>query len=118
MEKYAANIAWPVVASWTKPAAWLKEYFIVFTENFLLKHISIAYIVFELPFFQLGKAIPIEIKPDEVELLTGLYKLILKEYKSDDPDKFEINASYTHVLLIHVRRLYEKYSETDTTITG
>src|SRR5882724_2140789 len=41
------------VVSWTKPAAWLKEYFIVFTETFLLKHKSIADIVFELPFFQL-----------------------------------------------------------------
>ena len=105
------------VVSWTKPAAWLKEYFIVFTESFLLKHNSIAEIVFELPFFQLEKAIPFEIEPDEVELLTGLYKQILKEYKSDNPDKFELIASYTHVLLIHVRRLYEKYTETDTTIT-
>jgi AraC family transcriptional regulator, transcriptional activator of pobA len=104
------------VVSWTKPAAWLKEYFIVFTETFLLKHKSIADIVFELPFFQLEKAIPFEIEPDEVELLTGLYKQILKEYKSDNPDKFELIASYTHILLIHVRRLYEKYTETDTTI--
>ena len=102
------------VVSWTKPAAWLKEYFIVFTESFLLKHKSIAEIVFELPFFQMEKAIPFEIEPDEVELLTGLYKQILKEYKSDNPDKFELIASYIQVLLIHVRRLYDKYTETDT----
>jgi len=105
------------MVSWTKPATWLKEYFIVFTENFLLKHKSIADIVFELPFFQLKKAVPFEIEPDEVELLTGLYKQILKEYKSDNPDKFELIASYTQVLLIHVRRLYAKYAETDTVIT-
>jgi AraC family transcriptional activator of pobA len=104
------------VVSWAKPAVWLREYFIVFTESFLLRHKSIAEIVFELPFFQLEKAIPFEIEPDEVELLTGLYKQILKEYKSDNTDKFELIASYTHVLLIQVRRLYDKYTETDITL--
>src|SRR5258708_34527418 len=41
------------VVSWLKPQQWLKEYFIVFTENFILSNTALADIIFELPFFQL-----------------------------------------------------------------
>ena len=105
------------VVSWTKPQKWLKEYFIVFTENFMLNYKALADIVFELPFFQLEKAIPFELEPDEVELLNNLYDQILKEYRSNNTDKFDLIASYTHTLLIHVRRMYYKYAETDETLT-
>ncbi|MDB5143399.1 MAG: AraC family transcriptional regulator [Mucilaginibacter sp.] len=101
------------VVSWEKPSRWLKEYFIVFTENFMLSHKVLADIIFDLPFFQLEKAIPFEIEADEVELLADLYKKILSEYRSDKPDKFELIVSYTHILLIHVRRMYFRYAETD-----
>jgi hypothetical protein len=101
------------VVSWTKPQRWLKEYFIVFTENFMLSYKALADIIFELPFFQLEKAIPFELEPHEVELLTNLYKQILDEYRSDNPDRFDLIASYTHALLIHVRRMYGRYVETD-----
>jgi AraC-like DNA-binding protein len=106
------------VVSWTKPQRWLKEYFIVFTENFMLSHKALADIIFELPFFQLEKAIPFELEPHEVELLTNLYKQILYEYRSDNPDKLDLIASYTYVLLIHVRRMYNKYVETDKALTA
>src|SRR5258708_2882271 len=106
------------VVSWMKPQQWLKEYFIVFTENFILSNKALADIIFELPFFQLEKAIPFEIEPDEVELLTGLYQQILKEYRSGNADKFELIVSYVHTLLIHVRRLYNKYVKTDETLTA
>src|SRR6266481_7289682 len=106
------------VVSWSKPQKWLKEYFIVFTENFILNYKVLADIIFELPFFQLEKAIPFEVEPDEVETLTGLYKQILNEYRSDNPDKFDLIASYTHALLIHVRRIYNRYIETDKELTA
>ena len=101
------------VVSWAKPSRWLKEYFIVFTESFMLSHKTLADIIFDLPFFQLEKAIPFEIEADEVELLTGLYKKILSEYRSDRADKFELIVAYTHILLVHVRRMYFRYAETD-----
>jgi AraC-like DNA-binding protein len=104
------------VVSWTKPQQWLKEYFIVFTENFMLNYKTLSDIIFELPFFQLEKAIPFELEPDEVNLITNLYQQILNEYNSDNPDKFDLIASYTHILLIHVRRMYNKYVENDKTL--
>jgi len=106
------------IVSWSKPQKSLKEYFIVFTENFILNYKVLADIIFELPFFQLEKAIPFEVEPDEVETLTGLYKQILNEYRSDNPDKFDLIASYTHTLLIYVRRLYKKYAEIDKELSA
>jgi len=106
------------VVSWTKPERWLKEYFIVFTENFMLNYKALADIVFELPFFQLEKAIPFELEPGEVELMTNLYNEILKEYRSANTDKFDLIASYTHTLLLHVHRMYNKYVESDKALTA
>ena len=101
------------IVSWTKPERWLREYFIVFTDNFLLNNKALADIIFELPFFKLEKAIPFEIEPDEVELLGSIYRQVLKEYRSDNKDKFALIASYVYTLLLHVRRLFLKYSQTD-----
>jgi AraC family transcriptional regulator, transcriptional activator of pobA len=106
------------VVSWQKPERWLKEYFIVFTERFLADYKFLADIIFDLPFFQLEKAIPFEIDPDEVTLLKGIYQQILKEYRSDNRDKFSLISSYVHTLLLHVRRLYYKNAETDETLTS
>ena len=106
------------VVSWEKPPQWLDEYFIVFTENFIQRYKTLADIIFELPFFRLEKAIPFEIEPDELKMLKNFYEQILKEYQSDNPDKFDLIASYTHSLLIHVRRLYNKYVETDEALTS
>ena len=106
------------LVSWIKPERWLKEYFIVFTEDFMLRHKPLADIIFALPFFKLEKAIPFEIGPDDVKLLTNLYRQILLEYRTDNGDKFEMIASYTHTLLMYVRRLYFKYVETDKKLLG
>jgi AraC-like DNA-binding protein len=78
----------------------------------------LANIIFDLPFFKLEKAIPFEIEPDDVELLTNLYRQILLEYRTDNDDKFEMIASYTHTLLMYVRRLYFKYVATDKNLLG
>ena len=106
------------LVSWIKPERWLREYFIVFTEDFIRRHKPLSDIIFALPFFELPKAIPFEIGPDDVELLTNLYRQILLEYNTDNDDKFEMIASYTHTLLIHVRRLYFKYVGTNQNLLG
>jgi AraC family transcriptional activator of pobA len=106
------------IVSWEKPQKWLSEYFIVFTENFMLSHKALADIIFDLPFFQLEQAIPFEVEPDEVKQLTGLYQQILSEYRSDNPDKFDLIVSYVHTLLVYVRRLYSKYVKTDQALTA
>ena len=106
------------IVSWQKPAQWLQEYFIVFTEKFLADHKLLADIIFDLPFFQLEKAIPFELEPAELALLVNIYKQILAEYKSDHRDKFSLIASYLHTLFLHIRRLYNKYTETDASLVS
>lgn len=106
------------VVSWQKPETWLKEYFVVFTERFLADHKFLADIIYDLPFFQLEKAVPLELEPGEVQFLKGIYEQIMKEYRSDSKDKFPVIASYVYTLLLHVRRLYYKYEETDKKLTN
>ncbi len=106
------------VVSWQKPAQWLQEYFIVFTEKFLADHKLLGDIIYDLPFFQLEKAIPFELEPAELELLTNIYKQILNEYQSNHSDKFPLIASYLHTLFLHIRRLYNKYTEIDTSLVS
>jgi len=84
----------------------------------MMNYKTLADIIFALPFFKLEKAIPFELEPHEVDLLTNLYRQILDEYRSHNPDKLDLIASYTHVLLIHVRRMYNKYVETDKELTA
>ena len=43
------------VLSWMKPERWIKEYFIVFTEDFMLRYKALADIIFDLPFFQIDQ---------------------------------------------------------------
>jgi AraC family transcriptional activator of pobA len=106
------------VVSWQKPAQWLQEYFIVFTEKFLADHKLLGDIIFDLPFFQLEKAIPFELEPAELELLTNIYKQILNEYRSNHRDTFPLIASYLHTLFLHIRRLYDKYADIDTSLVS
>jgi AraC family transcriptional activator of pobA len=99
--------------TWKSAECRPKEYFIVFTEKFMADHKLLADIIFELPFFQLEKAIPFEIEPEEVELIDGIFKQIFKENESNHKDKYILISSYVHTLLLHIRRLYFKYTETD-----
>jgi AraC-like DNA-binding protein len=101
------------VVSWRKPEKWLREYFIVFTEAFMRRHKALAEIIYQLPFFHLDKAVPLEVEAEEQEKLLGLFKEISAEYRSDNKDKFEFIASYVHTLLISVRRIYNRYSHSD-----
>ena len=105
------------VVSWTKPERWLKEYFIVFTKISCsttrhLQTLSLNCL------FKLEKAIPFELEPDEIELLNRFVYPDIKGIQSDNSDKFELIASYTHTLLIHIRRMYIKYAEIDTALTA
>lgn len=114
LQKPALYIKTPhQIVSWIKPEKWLKEYFIVFTETFIRNYKVLADLIFDLPFFKLEKAIPLELEPEEIETLTELYKRIFEEYQSEHKDKFELIASYMHTLLIYVRRIYNRYAASD-----
>jgi AraC family transcriptional activator of pobA len=106
------------VVSWQKPAQWLQEYFIVFTEKFIADHKLLAAVIYDLPFFQLEKAIPFELEAGEVALVLDIYKQIFAEYQSGNNDKFLLIASYLHTLFLHIARLYNKYTEVDASLVS
>jgi len=106
------------VVSWNKPEKWLREYFVVFTESFIRRHKVLADIIFQLPFFHLEKAVPLEVGQEEMDKLLGLFMEMFKEYRSDNKDRFELIASYVHTLLLSVRRLYNRYSDVDKKLTS
>lgn len=101
------------VVSWLKPERGPKQYFIVFTEDYLRSNKIISDIVFELPFIQLEQAIPIELEQEEVTLFVNLYKHVHQEYHSKNPDKFVLILTYVQLLLLYVRRQYNKYEASD-----
>jgi len=68
----------------------LQEYFIVLTEKFIADHKLLGDIIFDMPFFQLEKAIPFEIEPEEVRISSpGIYNRYLKSINL--PTKINLN---------------------------
>ncbi|MGH7452692.1 MAG: hypothetical protein ACRENG_15200, partial [bacterium] len=88
------------VMSWQISPGMLKEYFILFTEKFLLKHKQLSAVIFDFPFLQLDRAIPFEIEKKDTELLANTYTKILEEYHSDNKDRFEMISAYVYTLLL------------------
>jgi AraC family transcriptional activator of pobA len=101
------------IVSWLKPERTLREYFIVFTEQYLRNNKPVADLIFDLPFVQLEQAIPFELEPEEIDYFTRLYKQIYKEFHAGNNDKFALISVYLQTLLLQLRRLYNKYAPTD-----
>ena len=72
------------VVSWTKSERWLKEYFIVFAESFMLSYKALADIIFELLFFSSKKQSHLSYSPTKLSYLqsegngVGIKSTILK----------------------------------------
>jgi AraC-like DNA-binding protein len=86
-----------------------KGWHIIFTEDFMRRHSQLTDIVQEFAFLQVDKAIPFEIDETEIDVLSNVFQKIIEEYHSGMPDRFELVASYIHLLLLRIRRLYEKF---------
>lgn len=101
------------VMSWRAQPGLKKGWHILFTEDFLLKHTQLINVIYEFPFLQLDKAIPLEIKEKDAERLSDIFRTILTEYQGNEPDRFDPIASYIHILLVHIRRIYDKTLHTE-----
>lgn len=106
------------ILSWKMPEGIRKEYYIIFTDHFLSKYKQLADLVYDLPFFHLDKAIPFEMDAEDTVKLTNLYLELFKEYNGENSDRFEMLVSYTTILLVHIRRLYRKFVETDKALSA
>jgi AraC family transcriptional activator of pobA len=97
------------LTSWQLPtAAVVRGYHMVFTEAFLRRYPALAVLVSRLPFLQLGHAVPFAVDPADVTPLLTSYQQIAEEYDGSRPDRYDLIATQTQLLLFQVRRLYEK----------
>jgi AraC family transcriptional activator of pobA len=97
------------LTSWQLPtAAVVRGYHVVFTEAFLRRYSALAALVSRLPFLQLGHAVPFAVDPADVAPLLTSYQQIAEEYDGSRPDRYDLIAKQTQLLLFQVRRLYEK----------
>lgn len=101
------------VMSWQFSPGIVKDYYIIFTEKFILQHKELSSLIYDFPFFQMEKAIPFEINEIEKVKFLKIYNTIYEEFHSGHQDKYELIATYLKTLLIHIRRSYEKLIKTD-----
>lgn len=101
------------VMSWRTKPDLKKGWHFLFTEDFIIKNTLLSDIIYEFPFLQFDKAIPFETDAESASQLADIFRKINDEYQSREPDRFDLIASYVHVLLIHIRRLYDKSLQTE-----
>jgi len=101
------------VMSWQLQSGIKKGWHFLMSQDFLLKYPQLTNIIYEFPFLQLDKAIPFEISEKDASKLFDIFEKTNEEYLSENSDRFDLIASYVHVMLVHIRRLYEKSLETE-----
>jgi AraC-like DNA-binding protein len=95
------------ITSWDIAPDW-KGYYIIFTENFLKGDRQISSYLYNFSFLRMDKAIPFMVEQEDVELLAMIYEKIFQEYHSNNKDSFDFIWAYLNMLLLYVRRSYDK----------
>ena len=96
-------ISWDIELNW-------QGFYIMFTEDFVRKNPLGPNLLADFPFLRLDRSIPFQVEPGEQELLIMVFKKILKEYHSNDEDKFQFIHTYTYLLLLYVKRSFDRHT--------
>jgi AraC-like DNA-binding protein len=96
-------IAWDIELNW-------EGYYIIFTEDFIRKNPLGINLLADFPFLRLDHTIPFPVEPEEQALLDMVFKKIYKEYHSDNEDKFQFIHAYTYMLLLYVKRSFDRHT--------
>ncbi len=103
--------------SWQMQPGLKEGVHLLFTENFMLKYQQLTNIIYEFPFLQIDKTIPLEINEKDISALVEIFREIENEYNTDLPDRFDLIASLVHVLLVRIRRVYERTVRVESEIS-
>mgnify|MGYP003606728656 CR=1 FL=1 len=95
------------VVSWNFDPNVTRKYAVIFTENFISQHQELANIIFEFPFFQLDKAIPLNVNETDITKLTNVFENIHQLYQTKSSEQFNLIAAYIKILLLHIKQIYE-----------
>lgn len=96
-------ISWDIELNW-------KGYYIIFTENFIRNNATAPNLLADFPFLRLDRSIPFPVETSEMEMLQIAFQKIMKEYHSDNEDKFQLIHAYTTLLLLYVKRSFNKHA--------
>ncbi|MCS4224606.1 AraC family transcriptional regulator [Sphingobacterium sp. BIGb0165] len=95
------------IVSWNFDPHVTKKYAVIFTENFINQHQELANIIFDFPFFQLDKAIPLRVNETDIAVLTNVFDNIHQRYQTQSNEQFNLIAAYIKILLLHIKQIYE-----------
>jgi AraC-like DNA-binding protein len=96
-------ISWDIELNW-------QGYYIMFTEDFIRKNPLGINLLADFPFLRLDHSIPFPVEAEEQVLLDMVFKKIYKEYHSDNEDKFQFIHAYTYMLLLYVKRSFDRHT--------
>lgn len=106
------------VVSWDFDPNVTRKYAIIFTESFIDQHQELANIIFEFPFFQLDKAIPLNVSEADIAKLTNVFENIYQLYQTKSSEQFNLIAAYTKILLLHIKQIYENSLVSDNELAS
>ncbi|MEM7381962.1 MAG: helix-turn-helix domain-containing protein [Bacteroidota bacterium] len=92
-------VSWDILPDW-------EGYYLMFSKEFVMRSTHLDRLLEEFPFLKIDKAIPFEVKPEEVSKLLSLYEGIYKEYNNLKPDSFAIIEAEVLLLLNFVKRFF------------
>ncbi len=93
--------------SWNIQPDW-QGYYVIFTEDFVQSAQLRFNLMVDFPFLRLDQSIPFTVPKEEGETLNLLFSKIHQEYHGDQSDKFQLISGYTYLLLLYVRRSFER----------
>lgn len=111
------KMPYQVLSPQSKPWC-VKGYYVAFSEHFLTRHKPLALLLAELPFLRLHEARPLSITPADAAGLVASYEQLLAAYQAGSDDGFALVAAYLQVLLVQIRRLYNRLAAPLAALAG
>lgn len=99
------------IISWEIEPDW-EGWYILFTEDFVRANPTWRDFLTDFPFLLLDKSVPFDVPPADVDFIDTVFAKINAEYASDHPDRLSFIRAYTQLLLLNVRRCYDRIAPT------
>lgn len=99
------------VISWDIEPDWEGGY-VMFTEDFVRANPTWTNFMTDFPFLMLDKSVPFDVPEADVDFINIVFAKIHAEYESDHADRLSFIRAYTQLLLLNVRRCYDRVADT------
>ncbi|OSY88297.1 AraC family transcriptional regulator [Tenacibaculum holothuriorum] len=94
-------ISWDIISNW-------EGYYLMFSKEFITKSKHLQDLLREFPFLKIDKAMPFEVKPEEVSVLLSMFEFIYQENQELKKDSNLIIEAHLLVLLNYIKRFFDK----------